>query len=345
MKILHLYPENEPLVAGHVRMLQQTDSTDNAVDGAPAELQRAGDRLPDIVHIHGCWQYGVVRQALGYHRQGVRIVFTPHGGLEPWMVKERRLSEKLAKTLLWQRRLAEYSYVVIAQGKMEAEALSALGWNPRIEVIRNAVITNSITQAAMVKATYEVYRKVMDSNTRELMGTASQQLLAMLLKAGITGDRRWVAGQPADIDQTEWRRLLVYADHENVRTVVDSGTHVLGLRQPYIETNTIKSYLPTDYKLPKVEAHDVTGIVSEMSRGHVTLRHLVELDRALRRNDVEDDWLQEALEEARLMKYFRRLLQVLTEQTGLDEGFLPARPLDDRGTQKIRNMLTNHLRI
>ena len=329
MIIQHLFPDNDPLIARHVSMIGSGQT----------------DGKPDIVHVHGCWQYKVVRQAIRAHREGARIVFTPHGGLEPWVINERRLSEKLYKTLLWQRRLTEYSYVVIAQGTMEEDALKELAWNPRIEVVKNAVITNSITPEAMAQQTKEVYRKVMDSNTLALMAPDTKRLLTMLLKAGITEDRRWVSGDIPTVDEQEWRRLLIYADQENVRTVVDKGTHVLGLRQPYIDTNRIKSYLPTDYKEPKVEAHEVTGIIGEMHRGPLTLRHFVTLDQVLRRNDIQDDRLCDTLDENRQLKYFRRLLQLLSELTDLDEGFMPAPPLDDRLTKTIRKHLTNHLRI
>lgn len=329
MKVLHLFPDNDPLIAKHVKLLGNGHH----------------DAVPDLVHVHGCWQYQTVRQALQAHRQGARIVFTPHGGLEPWIINERRLSEKLCKTLLWQRRMAERSYVMIAQGNMEAEALRQLGWNLRIETIRNAVITNSITPEAMAQQTQEVYCKVMDSNTAELMSDDARRLLTILLKAGITGDKRWVTAQPPAIDEQEWRRLLIYANHENVRTVVDAGSRILGLHYSHIETDNIKSYLPTGYKKPKVEAHDVAGIVVEMHKKQLTLRHFVELDRALRYTDVDDDWLCDALDENHQLKYFRRLLQVLTELTELDEGFWPAEPLNDRQTQTIRNQLNNHLRI
>ena len=329
MKVLHLFPDNDPLIAKHVKTLG------NEPDCA----------VPDIVHIHGCWQYKTVRQAMQAHRQGARIVFTPHGGLEPWIINERRLSEKLSKTILWQRRIVERSYVMIAQGKMEAEALQQLGWNPRIEIIRNAVITNSITADAMVQQTQEVYRKVMDSNTFELMSNDARRLLTILLKAGITGDRRWVTDQPPTIEEKEWRQLMIYANHENVRTTVDAGSRVLGLRYTHIETENIKSYLPTNYDKPKVEAHDVAGIVAEMRKRKLTLKGCVELDRALRYTDVDDAWLCDALAESHQLKYFRRLLQILTELTELDEGFWPAEPLDDRQTRILRNLLNNHLRI
>lgn len=338
MKILHLFPADNALIAAHVAMLREREE--------PFTGQ------PDIVHVHGCWRYTVVRQALHYHREGARIVMSPHGGLEPWIVNERKLTEKLSKTLLWQRRMVESAYVLIAHGPMEAEALAALGWNPRTETIRNAVVTNSITPEAMLQHTQEVYRKVMDSDTIELMDADSRQLLAQLLKAGITGDRRWLDNQisqlsalNSNISEPVWRQLLVYADHENVRAVVDRGLHVLGIRAPYIETAHIRSYLPTAYQQPKVENHTVVGITSEMHHGPLTLRQFVELDRALRRDDANDEEIVDQLTEKRLIRFFRRILQLLQEQTLLDEGFWPAAPIDDKQTTRLRRQLLSHLRI
>ena len=161
MNVLHLFPKDNALIAKHVSMLDRS-SQDTA--------------YPDIVHVHGCWQYALVSAALKARRQGARIVLTPHGELEPWVINERRMSGKPSTTLRWQRRLVEHSYVVIAQGNMEAEALSQLGWNPRVEVIRNAVVTNSITPEAMLQHTQEVYCKVMDSNTLELMSVDDRHL-------------------------------------------------------------------------------------------------------------------------------------------------------------------------
>ena len=344
-KVLHLYPDNEPLIAEHVRMLLSVgDAEFMQLQVSDAETER-----PDIVHLHGCWNFRMVRRALLFHRHGVRIVMTPHGGLEPWIINERRFSEKLSKTLLWQRHIVECAYVMIVHGGMERDNLAALGWNPRIETIRNAVVTNTITPEAMARQTIDIYRKVMDSNTLELMEEKTRQTMARLLKAGITGDRHWVESQlpdePLSLSVTEWRRLLLYADQENIRTVIDHGTRVLGISQPYIETAQIVCYLPTGYTRPKVNALQITDLVSEIQKEKVTIRHLLELDRLLRRDNVEDDRRTETLDESRQLKLFRRLLQLLTEQTLIDEGFLPAAPLNDRQTQTMRKQLFQHLRI
>ena len=332
MKVLHLFPADDKLIAAHVALLR--------------EREEPFTGRPDIVHVHGCWRYSIVRQAMRCHREGARIVMTPHGGLEPWVVSQRHMTEKLSKTLLWQRRMVESAYVLIAHGPMETESLQELGWNPRIETIRNVVVTNSITPEAMCQQTREVYRKVMDSNTIELMDDDSRRMLTLLLKAGITGDRRWLGNADLPtLSESAWRQLLVYADHENVRTIIDRGLHVVGIRAPYIETANIRSYLPTAYKLPKVENHSVVGIVSEMHHGPLTLRQLTELDRALRRDDADDEQIVDDLTEKRLIRYFRHILQLLTELTLIDEGFLPAQPIDDSQTASLRRQLFTHLRI
>jgi hypothetical protein len=308
---------------------------------------------PDIVHVHGCWKYGVVKKAMKAYKEGARLVFTPHGGLEPWIVDERRMTEKLSKTLLWQKRLTECAYVVIAHGPIESANLQTLNWNPRIETIRNAVVTNSITPEAMERQTQDVYRKVMDSNTLELMDDDSLQLMAMMLKAGITGDQRWVTLAVPDaqtlihqgMTNETWRKLLIYAKHENVKSLIDRGATILGMQKPDIDTDSIQSYLPTGYQLPKTKATHIVDILGEMNRSLPTLYHLTMLDKALRRDHVEDDQLMHTIEEKGLTKYFCRILQLLQEQTLIDDGFLPAIPLDDRQTQTLRNLLYNHLKI
>jgi hypothetical protein len=72
---------------------------------------------------------------------------------------------------------------------------------------------------------------------------------------------------------------------------------------------------------------------------------MMELTRELYRDNVNDDQLAEALEEANLTKRVARLIQVLKEQVLLDEGYMPIDPLDDKQTDVLRNNLKNHLKI
>ena len=75
------------------------------------------------------------------------------------------------------------------------------------------------------------------------------------------------------------------------------------------------------------------------------LLHMIEFTRELMRETVNDDQLCEALEGKNLKDYAASLMQVLSEETELDEGFMPLRPIENRQTNQIHKLLTNHLKI
>jgi hypothetical protein len=368
MKVLHLFDPDNQLIAQHVAMLQEptapTPSPGTPVSGKPsADGPSAADAPapaihPDIVHVHGCWNRTIAQQAERLSRQGARIVLTPHGALQPWIISHQRPVEKTTQSALWQRRLVQHAYAVIAHGRMEYDGLSKLSWNPRVELIRNAVTSNTITPEAMRRQTNAVYQKVMDSYTLPLLTADDVSLLALILKAGITGDKRWVAANvnalpggtaPADStmpDATGWRRLLLYADHENIRPVVDRGISVLQLDAPAIDTAAISAYLPSNYTKPvPLTTADPVAVVQQTMNEPLCLLRLVELDRTLRQPAVNDDSLADELSDQSMTRYFQRLLQLLAEQTLIDEGFMPLPPVDDRLTQQMRKQLTTHLKI
>ena len=356
MKILHVYPKTDEMVAQHVTLLMegmQHSAELQAVSNLADFKTVCKSSEPDIVHCHGCWQYGIVNAGNFARKQGARIVLSPHGQLEPWVFEEKPLQEKFHKTALWQKPFVEKAYALIAFGKMEQQYLEELKWNPRIEVIHNAVITNSTTREKMCSQTFTVYQKVLDSNVLEQMDEATQQLMATIIKAGTLGDRRWVElTVPETVD---WRRMLIYAEHQNIRNYVDYGINILGLSAVSLDTEHLPAYFPESYQRPKSIKNliddykgDETDYLLRMIRQiekQPLLLHLIELTRELYRDTVNDGLLQEALEEKKLTKFTSRLMQVLHEQTLLDEGYMPIEPLDDRGTQKIRESITNHLKI
>ena len=359
MKVLHIYPKSDNMIARHVNILVEglRHSADVQSTTSLSEFKAINRQMePDIVHCHGCWQYSIANAANIGRKHGARVILTPHGHLEPWVIEEKSIQEKLHKTLLWQRSSVEHAYALIAFGKMEQKYLQEQKWNPRIEVIRNSVITNSITPQEMCSQTFAVYQKVLDSNVLELMDMQTQQLLAAVLKAGITGDTRWVAewNQEA-VTPIGWRQLLIYAEHENIRNYVDYGINILGLNAPTLDTEKIAAYYPEDYQRPKHlkeligdykgnETDFIFRMIRQIQKQPLLL-HLTELTRELYRDSVDDEQLHGLLEEKGLLKYASRLMQVLQEQTLLDEGFMPVPPIDDRGTRQIRYQITNHLEI
>ena len=75
------------------------------------------------------------------------------------------------------------------------------------------------------------------------------------------------------------------------------------------------------------------------------LLHLIEITRELYRDTINDDRLVQAIEEKDLKETTGCLMQILSEQTGLDEGYMPLPPVNNRKTQQIRQLIACHLKI
>ena len=358
MKVLHVYPKSDSLIERHVTLLAEgmrQSAEVKVADNVVTFKKFFREMEPDIVHCHGCWQFFLARAVSYAIRHQARVVLTPHGQLEPWVIKRQSVQENISKTLLWQRRTVEHAYAVILLGKFEHENFRKLGWNQRTDQIHNAVITNAITQAEMCTQTFAVYQKVMDSNTLEQMDEESLRALTIIIKVGIMGDRRWVKDINIDDAHIDWRRLLIYAEHEHISNYVDYGISILGLSTLSIDVSRIAAYFPDHYERPK-PIKDVVGdydgnetdylvrIIRQINKQPLLL-HLIELTRELYRDNVNDELLTEKLEDKKLLAYAARLMQVLSEQTLIDEGYMPLAPKDDRQTEHIRRMLTNHLKI
>ena len=343
MRILHFYHQESDLQAHYVALLMQTMAGSVEVQALSSltEVRKALDTQHfDILHIHGCWSIQYAKAATQAHRLGTRVVISPHGELEPWILKNRQWQEKMPKTLLYQRQTIQEAYVVIAMGSMERESLEKLGWNPRIETIRNAVITHSITPSEMTRQLLTVYQKVMDSDVFNLMSQQARDALFLLLKAAVSGNPHWLQGQTVpQLTAEEWRQLL---------------------KEPMTDVSQVQSYFPTGYQPVRTITETIGNkFATENDRllatfkylhrlntsEHLAMAHLLELDREIREHDIDEELLKDTLEDARLLTFASRLMGVLESLTQLEEGLMPVPAIHDRQTEKMEDIITNHLKI
>lgn len=314
----------------------------------------------DVLHLHGCWRNSsraIVAQAL---RQGTRLVVTPHGQLEPWIQDQRRWKEKLPKRLLYQRSIIRQAYAVVIQGRMEQECMEQLGWNPRCVIIRNSIVTCSITPQEMAHQTFALYRRIMDSNPWELMTEETRQAAGCILKAGITGDSRWLKQEGVTPIVNQWRELLCFAHQEQILDVVQRGIRILRLDPPDIDVKKIVCFMPDDYT-PSETIQSAIGLqyATENERLLATFRHLkklvtakklsimhlVELDHELRLHSCEEAELADTLRARRLWKLACRLMALMRDKTFLTEGFMPVPPIDDRFMRQMKRQIEERLKI
>lgn len=313
IKIIHVYAKNDSMAANYVSMLTKAmkETTDmRSADDLVTFRQMCSESMPDIVHLHG-----TMRVPQGNYR----LVLTAHG--HP--VDETNY------------------YVVIARSKMEAARTEF----PRVEIVKNPLITKTTTIDETAKNMLRIYQKVMDTNVIQLMNADTREALRMLLKAGICGDKQWVEKQ-MPLPQPDWRLLSIYAYFEQVSPIVRRGAQVLGIPMPDISVSPSTSYLPKGYH-PLEEKPDSTviALLHDIQAGQVTLLRFTEIDEALRREDMDEEKLLIELEDEKLKPLFSCVLQILSEQTLLDEGFMPCTPVDNQETQRLRTQLSRHMNL
>ena len=357
MNVLHIYPKNNELIHRHVSLLLEglrQSANVQVADNSKSFYAQARDMQADIIHIHGVNALLHTKAMRCAQKLNTRFVVTLHGQLEPWAISAQKANQRLA-LILAQKDFIAKAYAVITFGKVETSSFSKLDWNPRIEEIRNAVTTNTITPAEMAAQTFAVYQKVQDSNTLEKMDANTLAALMAIIKVGIMGDKQWVDTTDVDPRLINWRHLLVYAEHENIVNYTDYGIRLLGLSAPLFDTQKIAAYFPPSYTRPKPikelvgdyqgnQTDYLVRIIRQVLKAP-TLLAAMELTRELYRDNVDDDQLAEKLEDAGLTKSTARLIQVLSEFVMLDEGYMPIDPVDDKLTDRLRNSLKNHLKI
>lgn len=365
MRILHYSPLQDSMIDQYVSMLcdgMGLECNNEIVKDAEEAHHRLDTICYDILHIHGCWHnsfYRIVRLAL---KKNTRLVYSPHGQLEPWVVADRYWKEKLPKRLLYQQRIVSQAYAVVVEGKMEEECMGKLGWNKRVIIAKNPLITQSITPKELSRQIFRLYRKVMDSNQWELMDEAMRSCLLKLIKTGITGDERWLTTErPSSPDTLEkWRMLLCYAHQEQIEETVLKAIRIFQFAIPDIDVRNIDYFLPDRYEAPQTIG-SVIGIsfASEndrllatfrhirklVARRQLSIMHLIELDQELRFHPCDESALCETLKEQGLYKLAGRMMQLMKLMTGFTEGYMLMPPLDDRTARQIEKQVNNHLKI
>ena len=105
-------------------------------------MQLLEEVKPEIVHVNCCWmpQCALVqrwtRKKLGHN---VKILITPHGMLEPWIIKRNYWTKKVPAILLYQKWAIKDADIIVSTAEEERTHIAQLGWNKEIEMIPNGI--------------------------------------------------------------------------------------------------------------------------------------------------------------------------------------------------------------
>ena len=92
-------------------------------------LTLLNDIKPDVFHANSCWLPLSAHTTIWAKNIGYTVVYTPHGMLEPWIMKRHYWTKKFPASLLFQKRGIQIANVIHATAESEKHNLTQLGWN------------------------------------------------------------------------------------------------------------------------------------------------------------------------------------------------------------------------
>ena len=326
MNIIHVFPSGHQHAADFADMLVRQAATWHA-DNISVSMhmattyeefvQQCAKDWPDVVHVHGQLPFALPHDC--------RMVVSPHGCSD----------------------LPTGAYVVVARSAMECSRLG--GRHPRIEIVRDPLITRTITAQACFHQLLSVYQRVTDSDVWPLMLPSTRHFLTAVLAVAIGGDANWAMVSPdgslPPVPSTqELRRLSIYASHEGIMPLVEYGLQLLAIKD--VLPSPSDGYLPVDFVVPKpMPVATISELLSDIDAHGPSMLRLTELATALRSNSLDEEKLISSLNDSNQLSLLSALLPLLSERMLLTEGFMPCPPTNNAQSKALQKQLVERQKV
>lgn len=99
---------------------------------------------PDVVHINCCWTPDCAMIQRLAQKLGYKVVLTPHGMLEPWIIQRHYWTRKVPALWLYQRAAIQKADCIQATAESERDNLLKLGYNSNIKIVKLGIDAESI---------------------------------------------------------------------------------------------------------------------------------------------------------------------------------------------------------
>jgi glycosyltransferase involved in cell wall biosynthesis len=167
---------------------------------------------PDIVHINGIWSpqnWGFQKVA---QELGIKVILSPHGMLEPWILAQNSWKKKLG-LFLYQKKAIQKAYCLHATAQLEADNIRALGVKTPIYIIPNGI---DLVDVKEVKGYYGTKKMVFLSRIHPKKGI---ELLLESWRNSNTED--WTLEIAGNGDENYIQKLIKSA--EDIKNVIFVG--------------------------------------------------------------------------------------------------------------------------
>ena len=194
---------------------------------------------PDVVHVNCCWTPDCAMIQKLAQSKGYKVVLTPHGMLEPWIVHRHYWTRKLPALWLYQKAAIRNADCIQATADSERENLLKLGYNSKIEVVKLGIDAGTITEKKSWKNTKQI---LFLSRVHPKKGINYLVEAATILRKELEDYRIVIAGE-GDPDYVERQELKVY--EAGLFNVVDFVGGVYGDEKWELFQNSDFFVLPT----------------------------------------------------------------------------------------------------
>ena len=161
---------------------------------------------PDIVHVNCCWTPDCAMIQRLAQKRGYKVVLTPHGMLEPWIIKRHHWTRKVPALWLYQKAAVQRADCVQATAESERGNLLKLGYNSNIKVVRLGIDAESIE----MKRSWKRSRQILFlSRVHVKKGINFLVEAADVLRNELQGYKILVAGE-GEADYVEAMKRMIY---------------------------------------------------------------------------------------------------------------------------------------
>lgn len=111
---------------------------------------------PDLVHVNCCWIPACAFIQQMAQKRNIKVVLTPHGMLEPWIIKRHYWTRKLPALLLYQKAAIQNADCIQSTAESERDNLMKLGYNTNIKIVRLGIDADGIELKKSWKKTRQI---------------------------------------------------------------------------------------------------------------------------------------------------------------------------------------------
>lgn len=312
---------------------------------------------PDIVHIHGCWDRTLWDVTRITTRANIPVVLSPHGALDPAILRTFFMTRRLPKLIAYQYRAALSADVLLSSTPEEEENLKDLLLNCRTVVIPDPRLVPETDYTQVSNQLLGLYRKTIDTTcTYRSLNEQEQEAIKTLLREGAANNEEPARTERPTIDllntlsDKSWRKIFIVSHDNHLEDVFAHAIDRLCITPPTIDVSRIDRFdyvvkntpvvLPDDKllyinplqksKIGNIADPTVKRLVFMLlnlrhliKQGSLNLNHLVQLYKCMKYDNYDEDIFTQCMKPLRLKAFTEKAEILLQHFFGLTEGYMP----------------------